>query len=59
MKTNLEKAAALLEALKIIEAWEFDFRGDCVADARRVARAAIALAEAPDMDEKGWPYNRD
>ena len=21
--------------------------------------AAIALAEAPDTDEKGWPYNRD
>lgn len=35
----------MLEALKKIAAWEFDFRGDCVADAQKVAREAIEKAE--------------
>lgn len=35
----------MLEALKKIAAWEFDFRGDCVADAQKVARDAIEKAE--------------
>ena len=32
---------ALEAALRTIEAWEFDFMGDCVADARKVARDAL------------------
>lgn len=36
-----ERIKALEEALTIIAKWEFDFRGDCVADARRVAGAAL------------------
>lgn len=35
----------MLEALKKIAAWEFDIRGDCVADAQKVAREAIEKAE--------------
>lgn len=37
----LAENAALTKALRIIEAWEFNFRGDCVADARKVAREAL------------------
>ena len=37
--------AARLEALETIAKWEFNFRGDCVADARRVAQAEIDRAK--------------
>ena len=61
MKTNLEKAApALLEALKMLcDVASTENLPKAVRDCAHEARAAIALAEAPDTDEKGWPYNRD
>ena len=68
MKTNLEKAApALLEALKaLFDAQPYLFKRDneicecatCLA--MRNARAAIALAEQPEIDPvSGLPFNRD
>lgn len=39
----------MLDALKKIAAWEFDFRGDCVADAQKVAREAIEKAEGKKL----------
>jgi len=37
--------AARLEALETIAKWEFNFRGDCVADARRIAQREIYKAK--------------
>jgi hypothetical protein len=41
--------ADLLEALETIAAWPFDIRGDCVADARKLAQAAIAKAKGEQL----------
>ena len=65
MKTNLEKAApALLEALKaLFDAQPYLFKEICECAtclAMRNARAAIALAEQPEIDPvSGLPFNRD
>jgi len=42
--------AASLAALETIAKWEFDFRGDCVADARKVAQAEIDRAKGEQND---------
>lgn len=40
--TRAEARALRMEgALRTIEAWPFDFMGDCVADARALARKAL------------------
>lgn len=38
-------APAMKEALERIEKWDFDIRGDCVADAQKLARAVLAKAK--------------
>jgi DNA-directed RNA polymerase subunit RPC12/RpoP len=42
------EAARLRAALTTIAEWPFDIRGDCVADARKLARAALAPGKEPE-----------
>ena len=42
MRVAEQRIAALEKALRTIEEWEFNIDGDCVADAREVASAALA-----------------
>ena len=39
------RALRMERALRTIEAWPFDFMGDCVADARALARKALEEAD--------------
>lgn len=40
-KKECQSCERLRRALELIAAWPFDIMGDCVADARRVAKAAL------------------
>ena len=46
LQAERERGRRLVGALREIEEWRFDIRGDCVADARHVARQALALSRA-------------